>query len=78
MSHVESITDELRNRVSDALLDENGLPPTGPALDVIMAVVDSTTGTDERHDPNGDSEVPTVDRYAVDAETALHGLVAGS
>lgn len=78
MSHV----DELRNRVADALLDENGLPPTGPALDVIMAVVRSTERVDESYGKamaNRPQDVihvpvPTLSRYAIDAERALRVL----
>jgi hypothetical protein len=79
MSNVESTTDMLRNRVAEALVDGNGLPPTRAALDVIMAVVRETIRTDELHgtamglrsrDEMG-SPTPTFSRYALDAERIL-------
>ena len=82
MSIVQSMDDDQRNRVAEALLDENGLPPTSAALDVIMAVVRSTERTDENHgkvmahrsrDEMG-AGTPRVTRYAIDAERALRVL----
>ena len=55
-----------RDRVAEALLDENGLRFTEAALDVIMAVVDSVDYIDE----NGVSPASVRD-YALDAERAL-------
>lgn len=78
MSIVQSMDDDQRNRVAEALLDENGLPPTQAALDVIMAVVRATERTDEVHGlamaerSRGGS--PRLNRYAIDAERALRIL----
>jgi len=71
MANVESIHDQLRNRVAVALMDENGFAPTWAALDVIMAVVRATDETDQTFDGPG---TPTLIRYLVDAERALHVL----
>jgi hypothetical protein len=82
MSNVESTTDMLRNRVAEALLDGNGLPPTRAALDVIMAVVRATDRTDEnnakamagRSRGGCVSFEPSLTRYALNAESALRVL----
>jgi len=71
MSNVESIHDQIRNRVSVALMDENGFAPTSAALDVIMAVIRETDRTDI--DWREDS-APGLWRYAIDAERALRVL----
>jgi hypothetical protein len=71
VSNVESTTDVLRNRVAEALTDENGLPPTRAALDVIMAVVRETERTDENWQ---ESSAPSLERYAIDAERILRVL----
>lgn len=82
MSHNESINDYFRNQVADALVDENGFPPTSAALDVIMTVVRQTIRTDENHgtqmgkrsrDEMG-PPTPSLSRYARDAELALRIL----
>jgi hypothetical protein len=72
MSNVESTTDVLRNRVAEALVDENGLPPTRAALDVIMAVVRTTEWTDKMS-----TEQPEVVDYALDGMAALRKLAIG-
>jgi hypothetical protein len=82
MSNVESTTDLLRNRVAEALLDGNGLPPTRAALDVIMAVVRATEKTDELHGQQMAGRArggcvsfePTQNCYALAAESALRVL----
>ena len=68
MSNVESIHDQLRNRVAVALMDENGFAPTSAALDVIMAVIRSTDSTDEAF---RGQRAPSRVRYLIDAERAL-------
>lgn len=75
MGNVRSIFDHKRNRVSDALIDENGLPPTSAALDVIMAVIESTDWTDEHHGEKLTGNGPVdIRQYALDAEQKLRLL----
>jgi hypothetical protein len=74
MSNVESTTDLLRNRVAEALLDGNGLPPTRAALDVIMAVVRETEKTSDQDSTVWGYQRSTVAEYARDAESALRVL----
>jgi hypothetical protein len=83
MSNVESTTDMLRNRVAEALVDGNGLPPTRAALDVIMAVVRATDRTDENTATAmgwaftrrvASAYEPSLTRYALDAERILRVL----
>lgn len=61
----------VREALRQVLRDENGLPPTLAATDVIMAVVESINYTDERHSPNHADLAPTFKRYALDAEQLL-------
>ena len=75
MSNVESMHDQMRNRVAVALMDENGSAPTSAALDVIMAVIRETDLVDQasrRDDWFG--PLPEVWRYAFCAERALRVL----
>jgi len=73
---------DMREELANVLRDENGLQPTPAALDVIMAVVRETVHTDEKHgtlmahrsrDEMG-PPLPTLARYAIDAERALRIL----
>lgn len=61
---------ETRERLRAVLADENGLPPTHAATEVIVAVIEETVRTDENHDGKK-SPVPDFSRYAIDAERIL-------
>lgn len=63
-----------RERIAEALLDENGLRPTEAALDVIMAVVEATDRLDESWDGNSTIPTPPMASYARHAEGSLRVL----
>lgn len=76
MNAIDRARDSLLKRIlayklAQALLDENGLPPTQNAMEVIIAVVRSTIRTDEKWKGMG---IPTITGYAMSAESALHTL----
>lgn len=66
---------DYHDEIAEALRNENGLVPTTNAMLVICAVIESTVRTDENHDPKkAYHQVPTVMKYARDAELALRVL----
>jgi hypothetical protein len=62
---------DLRERLSVALMDENGLRPTNNALDVLIAVARELDRVDDRW--TGE-DVPPIEAYAVEAERTLRVL----
>lgn len=62
----------VRDRLAEALLDENGLRPTETALDVLVAVAAALDGTDA--DWAG-VKPPGLRRYVADVKTVLTALV---
>lgn len=66
--HNEWFDASTRDKLAEALTDENGLRPTEAALDVILAVVAATDDVDQNYTGRG---APTAVRYASAARHAL-------
>lgn len=60
-----------REQLAEILRDENGLAPTDAALDVIMAVIESTNKTDALWGESEQPNSPTAWHYAMNAGIAI-------
>lgn len=59
-----------RDRLAEALLDENGLRPTDAALDVLLVAVAALDETDEKWD-HPYEPVPSISNYAFRVRKAM-------